>query len=190
MQIEIEKKFEFTQHDYELIKDNCEYIKKQDVHDVYYDNSSLTLFKQWHRVRTREWEFELKIKTFESWKSFEIDGDDNINQEIHKFGLKISDLKKVLEIVTNREKYSLEYKWSLFIVDIDLYKYGQRDEVELCLDSDTGIDGPALIYSFREHLWLTSPENIEVGKVWTCAMHENPELYEILLKEKRIKEKG
>jgi uncharacterized protein YjbK len=43
MQKEIEKKYELTSHDYQIIKDKCEFISEEELKDYYLDTPDFIL---------------------------------------------------------------------------------------------------------------------------------------------------
>jgi len=63
MQIEIEKKYNFTKEDYKIIRDNFEFINEVNLKDYYLD-SDLKLLKNNYYLRLRNWKYELKINQF------------------------------------------------------------------------------------------------------------------------------
>jgi len=63
MQREIEKKYELTNHDYEIIKDKCSFVKDQELKDYYLDSTVFTLAKNKFYLRLRNGKYELKILT-------------------------------------------------------------------------------------------------------------------------------
>lgn len=188
MKIEIEKKYDLTNHDFDIIKDKCEFIEEKEIKDYYLDDSNFTLFKKDHRLRLRNGKYELKIKDQKindtSTRSIEIDDEDKIEAELKKFNLSTDHVTWVLEVITHRSKYKYNYKQQEFIIDIDIYKYGSRYEVELCVNDDSEIDGWTLIDELRNELWLTGLQQINEWKISICAMYENINLYEILLDTK------
>lgn len=188
MKIEIEKKYELISHDYEIIKDKCRFVEEKELIDYYLDDTNFTLMRNNYHLRMRNGRYELKIYSYDNVNNIEraceYDDEDEINKELGKFKLDIDDTSWVVKVITQREKYTYEYKNHNFTFDIDRYQYGSRYEVELLLDDDTWINAQELIEWARSELWLNAWKNIDEGKVWTCAMHENFNLYEVLLERK------
>lgn len=189
MKIEIEKKYELTDLDLNIIKDKCELKSEKTVTDYYLDDSNLTLFKNRYRLRLRNGRYELKIKEGEkidnTSRSIEIEDEVEIEKRLSEFNLSTDWVSWVLAVEKYRESYTYHHNWYEFTIDVDKFKYNKRYEVELCLDDDTWIDATKLIEELRTHLWLTSEEMIHDGSiVETFAMHENIDLYEVLLEAK------
>ena len=187
--IEIEKKYELTDHDYQIIKNNCSFVVKKNVYDNFYDTNDFSLFQKKIKLRERNGEMQLKMKIsdpIENYsKSLELLEKEEINNKLHEMWIEYENTKKVLEIYTEVEKYTYEYKWFVFILDIQKYKYNNRYEIELEFDEDNEIDAENIINDFRCFLGLTAQEQISTEtKVITCAKHENPELYEVILQTK------
>ncbi|MGB2111416.1 MAG: CYTH domain-containing protein [Patescibacteria group bacterium] len=61
MQKEIEKKYELTNHDYEIIKDKCSFVKDEELKDYYLDTADFILGKNDYFLRLRNGKYELKI---------------------------------------------------------------------------------------------------------------------------------
>ncbi|QFR39092.1 CYTH domain-containing protein [Candidatus Gracilibacteria bacterium 28_42_T64] len=186
MKIEIEKKYEITDHDYEIIKDKCEFVEEKELIDYYLDNSDFTLMKNNYHLRMRNGIYELKIYSYDNTsnveKAYEYDDEDEINIKLKKFDFNIDDTSGVVKVITQREKYTYKYQNYNFTFDFDIYQYGSRYEIELLLDDDAGINAEELITGLRSELGLNAGINIDEGKVGNAAMHQNFELYEILLK--------
>lgn len=185
MKIEIEKQFELTTQDYEVIKQKCEFISKKEIIDIYLDTDNYIVFNKNYRARIRNWKPELKIKSYNKVTkldtSFEYETIKEIEKELEKLWIKFEDLIEVLEVKTNREKYKYFLNWIEFIVDIDIYKYWKRYEIELLFDDDSWIDWAKLINDFRKHIWLNSKEQDEsMWKIRTTSKFENKKLYEII----------
>lgn len=185
MQIEIEKKYELTGYDYEIIKEKCEFIEEKDITDYYLDDDNFSLIKQHYYVRIRNGKYELKIESFNKETNLatalEYDDEEDINLQLQKFNLTIDDLSWTVVVKTKREKYKYNYKGYTFYFDMDRYQYGARYEVELLFENDEGIDGNSLIEDIRSELGLNAQKSTDGWKVVNAAMHQNISLYEVFL---------
>ena len=125
MKIEIEKKYDLNNHDYDIIKGKCEFVDQKEIKDYYLDDSKFTLFKSSYKLRLRNWQYELKVKApkLSDWssRSIELNDEKEIEKELSKYNLSTDEVTWVLEIITQREKYKINYKDYEFIIDIDRY---------------------------------------------------------------------
>ena len=60
--IEIEKKYDLSDLDYQAIQEKCKFISKKTVIDKFFDTSDFQLFAQKIKFRERNWELQLKMK--------------------------------------------------------------------------------------------------------------------------------
>ena len=186
--IEIERKYDLLDEDYAIIS-KLNKVSHKDITDCYFDTDDFILFKNKVKYRKRNWEIELKVK-IDSWldntsKSLELDDNILIKEKLASLWVDINDIKQVLKIETDVEKYDINYKGYNFIVDVQRYKYNNRYEVELLLEDDTLENPDELINEFRNYLWLKSLEqDSKVAKIITCAKNENKELFEVILSTK------
>ena len=189
--IEIEKKYDLSDLDYQTIQEKCKFISKKTVIDKFFDTSDFQLFAQKIKFRERNWELQLKMKISNNTdafsKSIEVTELEEVKSKLSDLNINHSDTKQVLEIVTEVEKFQHSFRWYDFTIDIQKYKYDHRYEVELELEEDLETDPEKLINDFRDYLWLTSDEQIINGsKVTLCAKNENPALYEVIMKTKTV----
>lgn len=186
MKTEIEKKYFYSEHDMQIIDEKCEFSGEKTVVDKYLDTIDFIITAQWKKVRVRDWKPELKIKkknntTNGHSESIELDTIEEINEELSKIWVKFEELKEVLTVKTDRKKYKYNYKWLDFVIDIDIFKYWKRYEIELTYDNDIIVDAPALIDELRLHLWLTSEQNLWNWKIAICAEQDNPIMFRIIM---------
>ena len=182
MQREIEKKYELTNYDYDIIKNKCKFIEDKELKDYYLDTADFILWKHNFYLRLRNGKYELKITTFE-WEvhnSEEFNDEDIINEKLSQFNLTIDDCTGVCFVHTQREKYEYYFNWITFNLDIDRYQHGARYEVELIILDDSKIDWEEKIESFRKMIWLEADGGRNVQKIEICAMHQNIGYYEVI----------
>lgn len=185
---EIEKKYSFIKSDYQKIIDNCEFKWNENVKDYYLDNSDYILFKNEHYLRLRNWIYELKItevnKETNLVVSKEIIWDEEIDEILKKdFWITIDETAWVIFVETNREKYIYELDWETINIDIDLFQYWKRYEIEVLSKTKTENEVNGLIEKFREKLWLESIYDESASKVLVSAKNQNIELYEIMINQ-------
>jgi len=192
MQIEVEKKFNLTSEDYEIIKEKTTFIEEVNLKDYYLDKD-LILANHWYYLRLRNWTYELKINSFDSETKInhneEYNTEDEINEQISNFWITVDDVIWIMFIDTVREKYEYIFEWQKFNIDVDKFQYWERYEIELIYEYSWKIDKiddgkkiDKLMESFRKELWLTAWWDEESCKTITCAMHQNIDLYEIMTK--------
>lgn len=189
--IEIEKKYDLSDSDYQIIQEKCKFVSKKTVIDKFFDTSDFQLFAQKIKFRERNWELQLKMKISSNTdafsKSIEVTELSEVKSKLSDLNINYSDTKQVLEIVTEVEKFQTEYQWYDITIDVQKYKYNNRYEIELELEEDLDINPEELINNFRTELWLTSTEQLSTEtKVITCAKNENPALYEVIMKTKTV----
>lgn len=193
MQIEIEKKYELTKQDYQIIRENCEFLKEINLKDYYLDKDFI-LSKNNYYLRIRNGEYELKIASTnpetEITTSEEYIWEEEINKVIKKFDIQIDDLIWTIFVDTKREKYKYNYKWQELIIDVEEYQYWNRYEIEILYSEKNETESREiiekklnnLIEDFRNELWLNSVTmNKWNSKIITTSMHQNIELYEIFM---------
>jgi len=190
MKTETEKKYHYSEHDLKIINEKCEFLSEKKVIDQYLDTADYIITAQWKKVRIRDWKPELKIKLKDNTtngysKSIELDTIKEINKELSKIWLNFNDLKEVLIIETNRIKYKYNYKWLDFNIDIDLFKYWKRYEIELTYDDEEIKNAPELIDEVKKYLWLTAEQNFWNWKIAICAEQDNHVLFWIIMDKKR-----
>lgn len=193
MQIELEKKFNLTKEDYQIIRDKCEFIKEVNLKDYYLDKDMI-LTKNDYYLRLRNGQYELKISKFNKEtkmvSSEEYENEDEINKCLEKFNISIDDVTGIIFVDTTREKYKYNYNWKNINIDVEEYQYGTRYELEVVYNESNSIENRTdietnlsnIMDSFIKDLWLTAENNINSSKIITCAMHQNIEMYEILTK--------
>lgn len=193
MQIELEKKYNLTDNDYKIIKENCEFIKEVNLKDYYLDKD-LVLVKNDYYLRLRNWKYELKICSMnpktKMVSSEEYEDENQINKELEKFNMTIDDARWVLFIDTKREKYKYNYKWYNLNIDVEQYQYWTRYEIEIVYNQeDESRERKTIeqklnkiIDDFTKELWLSAINDENSSKVTICAMHQNIDYYEIISK--------
>lgn len=182
MQREIEKQYELTNHDYEVIKDKCKFIEDKDLKDYYLDTADFILGKHNFYLRLRNGKYELKITSVE-WEvsnSEEYEDEDIINEKLSEFKLTIDDCTGVCFVHTQREKYEYDFNGITFNIDVDRYQYDARYEVEVILTDDSEFNWEEKIESFRKMIGLESDGGRKAMKRETCAMHQNIGYYEVI----------
>ena len=182
MQREIEKKYELTEHDYQIINSKCTFVSDEELKDYYLDTENFVLGKHSYYLRLRNGKYELKILTVE-WEvhtSIEIDDEDEINEKLKEFDITIDDAAGVVFVHTKREKYSYNLNGIQFNIDIDRYQYDARYEIEVIVTDDSDFDGEEKIESLRKILWLSAEWGAKSFKVETCAMYQNIGYYEAI----------
>jgi len=192
MQLEIEKKYNLTEQDYEIIKEKTKLKEEINLKDYYLDKD-LILAKHNYYLRLRNWIYELKIHSFDSetWSNYneEYDNEDEINEEISKFNLTTDDVTWIMFVDTFREKYEYIFEWQKISIDVDKYQYWNRYEIEIITEIEENDDKlevakkiAEIIENFRKEIWLTAESGESDCKTITCAMHQNIDLYEIMTK--------
>lgn len=189
--IEIEKKYDLSDADYQSIKKNCEFISKKTIIDKFFDTADFNLFAQKIKFRERNGELQLKMKISSNTdafsKSIEITELEEVKSKLLELNISYSQIQQVLEIVTEVEKFQTKFEWYDITIDVQKYKYNNRYEIELELEEDIKIDPENLINKFRASFWLNSAEQLSTEtKVITYAKNENPALYEVILKTKTV----
>ena len=182
---ELEKKFVYTQDDYEKIVDNCKKEDDEEIKDYYLDNLDLSLFKKNYYLRLRNWVYELKITDKESknWliKSEEIVWDDKIDEILKKeFWFSIDETAWVLYVETHRENYSYSLENEKINICIDTFQHWKRYEIEILSDKEEE-KIEEIINKFIKTLWLEAISDEE--KAWktiVCARNQNMEIYNIM----------
>ncbi len=185
MQIEIEKKYDIIPEDIKIIEEKCDFIKEVNNKDYYLDTDDYVLMKNYYFFRLRNGIYELKIKSHNPENNLdsskEFDDEDEINKQLEKFNITLDDVEARVGFDTNRKKYTYHY-WEYEInIDVDDYGFGWMYEIELLFDDNTWIDGNKIIEEVRESLWLTAPDAVYGWKMIHAAMHQNVDLYELLV---------
>lgn len=182
MQREIEKKYELTKHDYDIIKSKCSFVEDKELKDYYLDTVDFILGKHNFYLRLRNGKYELKILTV-NWDVHdceEIDDEDEINKRLWEFDISIDDCSGVIFVHTQREKYKYDFNGINFTIDVDRYQYDARYEIEIILDDNLEFDGEEKIESFRKMIGLEADWGRNAMKIETCAMHQNIGYYEVV----------
>lgn len=185
MKIEIEKKYELTDHDVEIIEKNCNFIREEQLTDYYLDDTNFTLFTNDVHLRLRNGKYELKVEEYNTEthtaRALEFDTDEEIEKFLQKkFQLSIDDTSGVIKIESQRKKYAYTHKNRTIHFDLDDYGYGSRYEIEILVDDDNKLNTEEIFQEIREALWLTALISLDGGKGYLTAMHQNIALFEIL----------
>ena len=97
MKIEIEKKYEITHSDLEIIKNNCEFMETKIIKDYYLDTDEYILVKNNYHFRMRNGLYELKIPSYDKQthldSSKEYDDEDEINEQLERFNITLDDVE-------------------------------------------------------------------------------------------------
>ncbi|MCH2188585.1 CYTH domain-containing protein [Candidatus Gracilibacteria bacterium] len=185
MNIEIEKKYDITEHDLKIIEQSCDFISEKEIIDEYFDTDEYILFKNYYHLRKRNDNYELKIETTDRStgidRSQEYETLEEINEQLKKFHINITHTIGQITIRTIRKKYSYEYKGYTVIFDIDDFELGSRYEIEILVKDDENVDGNKIIEDLRNHLGLTAPLFTQPGKAVCAAKKQNPAAYKVLL---------
>ncbi len=190
MNIEFEKKYCFTEHDYQIIKSATTLEEEKTIKDYYLDKDFI-LIKNDFVLRLRDGQYELKSRmknknTSKLAVSCEYSDDDEIEAELSKLWITTDDVTWVMFIETLRESYTSEFNWHSIQIDVESYQYGKKYEIEICQNPHekklSHKEANSLISDFRKSLWLTSMTDESCYKTEVCAMHQNIELYEIMTK--------
>jgi adenylate cyclase class IV len=132
--IEVEKKFQPTKEQLQLLISGAEFLGEKTNTDVYYDYSDYRLFKKDIRFRNRNGNFELKIGQGNGIAE-EIEDE----EEIKKYFGTNDSLKDFvsIELIPFMEYGAkrMKYKKDNFIIDIDEMTYGYNiTEIELLVE--------------------------------------------------------
>jgi adenylate cyclase class IV len=114
---EVERKFNYTEPQKELIQQRVQFLKTVTIHDIYYDFDDLRLLKKDYWLRSRNGNFELKKPKHTRTSLKGTDIYQEIEDEI-KAELGISDFTRLIEIVNifqTREKFKINE----FNIDFD-----------------------------------------------------------------------
>ena len=191
MQIEIEKKYNLTETDHNIIKEKCEFIEEVVLKDYYLDKD-LVLAKNQTYLRLRNWIYELKIISYNPdtklVSSEEYDDEEEIEKILSKYWITTDDVTGIMFIETTRNKYKYIFNWQDLNIDVEKYQYWTRYEIEIVyLEEWENLDRQKkeielnwLIENFRKEIGLSAESDINSIKSITCAMHQNIELYEIM----------
>jgi len=166
--IEVEKKFQPTDAQLQNLIEGAEFVKEKDIVDVYYDTPTFEYFKKHIKLRLRDGEYELKIKTnpsniFGTKNSIEITDHKEI---LEKLGFDSSDdldkvVKENLEILVDLRTHRIEYKKEVFIIDIDETDFGNKScEIEILVEHESEsaeAEKKILDFAKRFHLEITNP---------------------------------
>ena len=196
MKLEIEKKYELSEYDYNLIKNNCTFVEDKEIKDYYLDMPDFRLVKAEYKLRLRNGMYELKIMDHNSETNLvtaqEIEDEDEINKLLEKFSCSTDDVTGILFIDTKRESFSTTFAWQDIKIDIDTYQHWSKYEIEIMQEVDDNISQSdkeniqthlnTTINNFIEHLKLEAINNNSY-KALECAMHQNIPLYEIMIWE-------
>lgn len=185
--IEIERKFNLSDVDYNIIKSKLDFVKKEIINDVYMDSFDFKLILNWAKFRLRNNKKELKIKVG-NISSEEYYEDHAINK-LKELWYDLKELIEIFKVDTNREKYKWEYMWNSYILDIDKHKYWKRYEIEVICKNE--IVWNKLIEDIVKDLWLEWNESNEMENKWTLHIkHQNIELYEKIRDLKKAKNRN
>ncbi len=191
MQIEIEKKYNLTEADHNIIKEKCEFIKEVELKDYYLDKDFI-LAKNNIFLRLRNGCYELKVKNYDAEtqiaSSEEYENEDDIEKKLEEYSLSTDMVSWIMFIDTRREKYTYNFKWQEIAIDVWEYQYWTHYELEIVYQEEweninrkeKESELNKLIEEFRKEIWLTAISDINSVKWITCAMHQNIELYEIM----------
>ena len=139
--IEVEKKFQPTGEQLEVLLAGAEFIGEKFYTDILYDFPDRRLFKKGFRLRNRNGDFELKIVKLDSEDG--VASSEEIETEIEileKLGFgKDDDLQKVvkdnMDILANWETKRKKYKKGEFNIDVDETSFGYNVcEIEIMID--------------------------------------------------------
>src|SRR3989338_3434517 len=157
--IEIEKKFTLGKGDRERLLKGAEFVKKQEVHDTYYDTKDYSLAKKDWWLRLRNGNFELKVSfripsekekyAPTQYREFETDEEikkalgipassaGELSQKPLRGALEESGYHEAFSLTTIREKYRKEG----FTIDLDNVDYGyELAEIELMVEDENQIN--------------------------------------------------
>jgi uncharacterized protein YjbK len=178
MFIEIEKKFELTDSEYEIIKSKLKLKWRKTIIDEYMDTVDFQLTKSWKKFRIRNGKKELKIQIWQiSCEEYEWN---EAMQKLRNNWYEYDELKKIFNVTTHRETYTWKHNKISYIVDIDRHEHGTRYEVEVSAKNEE--NGIKLINTIIIDLQLKWNE-LPMSE-WKWMLHakkQNPQAYKILL---------
>lgn len=179
MFIEIEKKFELTDSELNIIRSKLKLSKKEQIEDVYMDTTSYQLTFNRLKFRTRNGQKELKVKL--SHILCEEYYEEEAIKKLKFLGIDYKDMTEhVCTIKTLREKYKGKYKWKSYVVDVDEHWYGKRYEIEVECENEE--EGSKLIDNIVKYLWLNAVESKEQDtKFMLNIKNQNKKLYKIII---------
>jgi len=179
MFIEIEKKFELTDAEHEIIKSKLELDSKENIEDIYLDLPDFYLIfnKMKFRIRNGKKELKIKIWNLSSEEYYEKEA----IKKIEALKIQYENIKtSVCTIETYREKYKWKFNWKDYIIDIDKHSWWKRYEIEV--ESESEELGSKLIDEITDSLWLKAIESQTIDtKLMSNVKIQNPKLYEVLI---------
>lgn len=139
--IEVEKNFQPTDEQLAKMLADSEFVAKKMLHDVYYDFEDVRLFRGHVKFRSRNGNFEIKIKN-QTGENKEAKSETEIEdvEEIKKYFNTTKNLQEFVdsEMMIFCEYYNdrTEYHNGEFVIDVDKLSYGYgMVEIELMVDS-------------------------------------------------------
>ena len=154
--IEVEKKFQPTEEQLKALLEGAEFLGEKINHDIYYDFPDYSLIKAGHRLRKRNFGFELKVylpqKDNEMAVAHEFEDEESIKKNLG-FS-EIDSLKNIIEskmqILCDFKTKRKEYKKENFTIDIDETDFGYSLlEVEFLVENEEQIkEAEEKIFSF------------------------------------------
>ena len=179
MFIEIEKKFELTDAEHEIIKSKLELDSKENIEDIYLDLPDFYLIfnKMKFRIRNGKKELKIKIWNLSSEEYYEKEA----IKKIEALKIQYENIKTaVCTIETYIEKYKWKFNWKDYIIDIDKHSWWKRYEIEV--ESESEELGSKLIDEITDSLWLKAIESQTIDtKLMSNVKIQNPKLYEVLI---------
>ncbi len=180
--LEIEKKFNLSNKDYNIIKSKLILVKKELINDIYMDTCDFKLILNRIKFRLRNGKKELKIKIW-NISSEEYYDNESITK-LKEIWYDHKKLKKIFTVRTNREKYEGECLWNKYIIDIDKHQYWERYEIEVVCENE--IIWNNIIDTIIKELDLDWEESNPLeNKSILHIKNQNIELYEKILLQKR-----
>ncbi|MBI2642243.1 MAG: CYTH domain-containing protein [Candidatus Wildermuthbacteria bacterium] len=190
--IEIEKKFTLQAGDRERLLKDAEFVKRQEIHDTYYDTKDYSLAKKDWWLRFRNGNFELKVsfripsekEKYAPTQYREFETDEEIKKALEitsekslKEALREAGYDEAFSLTTIREKYKKEG----FTIDLDSVDYGyELAEIELMVEDENQInEAGERIRAFAEKQGLSSEAT--QGKVLEYMRRFQPIQYQALI---------
>lgn len=138
--IEVEKQFEPTKEQYNLILQDADFLGEVINHDIYYDYFDNRLFKNEVKFRNRNGKFELKIRL-----SGDVDNEVENEEEIKKFFNTTEDLKSFVDnnlvVFIEYKNFRKKYKKDCFIIDIDKTDFGMEScDIEILVEKEEDVE--------------------------------------------------
>lgn len=189
--IEVEQKFRLNPGDRERLMEGAEFVSEKALHDVYFDDNSLSLTTKdcWLRQRHGRWELKVplsgggkqRISTYR-----ELETDEEIRACIGLAGVKpLGDelAERGFVPFATIDSKRTKYKHGNFIIDFDVWDFDYNvAEIELMVADETGIPtARKRIQDFATERGLVS-NGVVFGKIIESIRRLRPEHFDRLVR--------